>query len=973
MDFKNTSPLYGALDRFAQFFIAPLFLEDTLDRELRAVDSENKKNLQSDTWRLVQLAKSLSNPKHPFYHFSTGNLQTLRDDPVARGIKIRDEFMRFHDEQYSANRMKLAVLGREPLDTLQDWVQGLFKDVKNKSLKQNRWDGVSWATPKQLQKVVFAKPVMDSRHLKIVFPFADEEKLFDEQPGRYLAHLIGHEGPGSILAYTKAKGWVNSLSAGSTDVCPGSPGMFTISLSLTPEGLRQYQEVTKVIFEYLSILHETPPQEWIFDEIKVMSEVDFKFKQKSSAWKTTSSLAEAMQNPYPRDRILNRDTMRQFDAKIIREATSWLKAENVHLTIVSQDALPEEPKKEPWYGTEYVEQDLPKDFLQSLSKSEKLTSGQRTPDLHLPTKNQFIPSRLDVHKKEVAEPAKAPRLIRNEPNVRLWYKKDDQFWVPKANIQIHLRNPLPGATPQTFVMHTLMEWLLEDALVEYSYDADIAGLAYSFQGGYNAMSMAVSGYNDKMSVLLEKVLMTLKDLEIKPDRFEIIKERATRGFKNVDYNAPYSQIGQYTRYIGSEKAYIYDQLLAEIVNITVEDVRAFHKLILRKFHIEALVHGNIGREDALRVVDMVERILRPQALPDAQWPIRRSLLLPAGSHHVYQRDLKDEQNVNHCIEYMLQTGHSADRDMRARLLVFAQMTEEPAFDQLRTKEQLGYVVFSGLMSHACTDVYHVLIQSEKPPEYLEGRIDSFLVSFRDELEQMTNEKFESHKRSIINKRLEKLKNLNQECTRFWTHITTEFFHFGAVDDDVARIRTLKKQDIINFYDEFIDPRSQQRAKLSVHLLAKATPEELAGKMSSDEQREALAQMAGQMFQQMEAEVSIESITKRLETLDLQGPNVANTISDVLAQSLKEDAGLENEELEEVKAQVKEAMAQVLPSLGIQAQKPEQIDGVKNDIIKGVKPATRIEDIHKWKASMQLSTGAKPMKDLSEFEDLEPKL
>ncbi|CAI6089265.1 unnamed protein product, partial [Clonostachys chloroleuca] len=53
----NPSPLRGALDRFAQFFIEPLFLSSTLDRELKAVDSENKKNLQNDTWRLHQLDK----------------------------------------------------------------------------------------------------------------------------------------------------------------------------------------------------------------------------------------------------------------------------------------------------------------------------------------------------------------------------------------------------------------------------------------------------------------------------------------------------------------------------------------------------------------------------------------------------------------------------------------------------------------------------------------------------------------------------------------------------------------------------------------------------------------------------------------------------------------------------------------------------------------------------------------------------
>ncbi|KAF9761881.1 hypothetical protein IL306_003644 [Fusarium sp. DS 682] len=115
----NPSPLREALDRFAQFFIEPLFLPETLDRELKAVDSENKKKkLQNDTWRLHQLEKSLSNPNHPFCHFSTGNFEVLKTLPKARGINVRDKFIEFHAKHYSANRMKLVVLGREPLDVL---------------------------------------------------------------------------------------------------------------------------------------------------------------------------------------------------------------------------------------------------------------------------------------------------------------------------------------------------------------------------------------------------------------------------------------------------------------------------------------------------------------------------------------------------------------------------------------------------------------------------------------------------------------------------------------------------------------------------------------------------------------------------------------------------------------------------------------------------------------------------------------
>ncbi|KAJ2794102.1 metalloprotease, partial [Coemansia guatemalensis] len=69
--------LEGALDRFSQFFINPLFTADCTDREVRAVDSEHKKNIQSDMWRQYQLEKELSSPQHPFSMFATGNYDTL--------------------------------------------------------------------------------------------------------------------------------------------------------------------------------------------------------------------------------------------------------------------------------------------------------------------------------------------------------------------------------------------------------------------------------------------------------------------------------------------------------------------------------------------------------------------------------------------------------------------------------------------------------------------------------------------------------------------------------------------------------------------------------------------------------------------------------------------------------------------------------------------------------------------------------
>lgn len=104
--------LEGALDRFSHFFIDPLFSESCTDRELRAVDSEHKKNLQSDCWRIAQVEKCLSNPNHPWHLFETGNLETLMENPKKLGLDIRQELLKFHDTYYSANIMKLTVIGK---------------------------------------------------------------------------------------------------------------------------------------------------------------------------------------------------------------------------------------------------------------------------------------------------------------------------------------------------------------------------------------------------------------------------------------------------------------------------------------------------------------------------------------------------------------------------------------------------------------------------------------------------------------------------------------------------------------------------------------------------------------------------------------------------------------------------------------------------------------------------------------------
>lgn len=114
----------------------------------------------------------------------------------------------------------------------------------------------------------------------------------------------------------------------------------------------------------------------------------------------------------------------------------------------------------------------------------------------LPGENAFIPTNFETNKRDITNPVKRPDLIENSPMLRLWHKKDDTFWVPRANVWILLRSPLVYATPSNCVKARLYADLLKDSLNEYAYDAEVAGLCYNIENQLEGMLVSITYNND---------------------------------------------------------------------------------------------------------------------------------------------------------------------------------------------------------------------------------------------------------------------------------------------------------------------------------------------------------------------------------------------------------------------------------------------------------------------------------------------
>ncbi|KAF9357740.1 Insulinase (Peptidase M16) [Mortierella sp. NVP85] len=821
--------LEGALDRFAQFFISPLFSENCKDRELRAVDSEHKKNLQNDSWRLFQLEKNLSNPDHPYSQFGTGCLESLQD---REGIDVRDELIKFHSKYYSANIMKLVILGREPLDQLADWATEKFSAVRNLGIAPPANTNPPW-TAKELLSTSYVKPVKDFRSLEIKFPFPDQYPYYKVHPARYLTHTIGHEGSGSILSLLKKKGWANNLSAGTTH---GGIGFefFKITVDLTKEGLEHYEDVTLIIFQYIQMLRQEGIRPYIWDEITSLAATSFRFKEKSPAAGYVSRLASVMQRGYAPEWVLSGSHLiRGSDPSLIMKCIDALKIDSWKSHLVTQDAsiVPGGTftETEKWYGTEYHVEKISPALLEALQNLEP------NPDLHLPAPNAFIPENFETNKVPTPAPLTTPVLLKHTHQMRIWHKKDDVFWVPKVNMYFQLKSPLSYSSPMNNVKTQLYVNLLKDALNEYSYDADLAGLAYSLDTTVEGMVLYVEGYNDKAHVLLQKVIEKMKTLKVEPDRFRLIQDQVDRMFRNFKLESPHQHAMYYMSYLTQEKLWTHEEKLAELKDLTPEDIQSFYPVLLSRLHIEGLIHGNMTAADALKAGSIVEEGLSPKALVPSELLSQRSHLFPENFKAVYKRQVPDSNNLNSGIEYYLQIADATSKESRARIQILAQIVNEPCFNQLRTKEQLGYLVFSGVRKQTGAVGLRFILQSERDPVHLERRIEQFLESrMKAYLEEITVEEYEKEVNSLIQRKLEKDKNLKQETYRYWGQIVSGYYDFEEIKDEVEEMRRTTLEQMREFFYTSILPSAPGSRKLSVHLTSQKVPPVMAVPVAEEE-------------------------------------------------------------------------------------------------------------------------------------------
>ena len=191
------------------------------------------------------------------------------------------------------------------------------------------------------------------------------------------------------------------------------------------------------------------------------------------------------------------------------------------------------------------------------------------------------------------------------------------------------------------------------------------------------------------------------------------------------------------------------------------------------------VHGNLDKSQAISLVEKSRSLLQLRPVHKDDLVDVRCIALPPHKNYLVEIPLVDTTNDNNCLLSYFEYGPEGT-DLKTKMMhdVVMQYLDEPTFNQLRTVEQLGYVVFSRKTEYRDVMCSQFIIQSAKEScESILHSLNNHLANMREKVKGISEEEFKTQVEAVMIKVAEKDYNLGSEHSRYWSEISSHKYLF----------------------------------------------------------------------------------------------------------------------------------------------------------------------------------------------------
>jgi len=769
------SALPGALDRFSEFFLSPLFNADHLESERNIVHSEYMARIRDESRRENDVLNQLLNPDNPTTGFAVGSRDTLAD-PEGEAT-LRERVIDFYHRYYDANVMNLAVVAPQPLDELEALVVERFADIPDHDLSAPTIDA-PLIDPDTLPRYVERQSLQDRRQLRFYFPIPDPTDEYRTKPTQLIAHLLGDEGDGSLLAVLREAGLADGLSAG-VGRGDGNEALFTVSISLTPAGAERLDDIEATLFAAIEQIRADGLAEWRYDEQKSLSEQAFRFQQHGAPQQEATRLAMSLSRypvedvQYAAYRMDGMDSERQqryLDALTQDNMLRFYSAPDVESDTVS-----------PWFNTQWKEQ-------------PPTAIGQALSGLALPEPNPFIASDLTLQGGQDEQPT----ALIETPTFTAWHMQDSRFNTPSVEWRVSLQHPSASYSAEEAVLTRLLAGWLNDSLNEPLYPARIAGQSFSAYAHARGMTLSFSGWRDGQTPLIEQAIEQLQQADISTGAFERVRYQLQREWRN----APQASLtGQASRALGEAlltPQWSTAELLEASQRLEKRHLENFRRRFLDDLYIDAMAVGNLNAEQAQEQANLIRGALTPRLTRDDIPPLT-PLEVSSESEILHPHSTREESLV---LRYL--QGRDTSVEEQARLSVLAQWLDTPFYQQLRTEEQLGYIVNAGYSPMLEAPGISLIVQSpDVDSSTIAERMDAFMEAAEARLNTLSNGELAAHRQAVHDRLNQRDTSLPSMTNRYWQATALDEVRFDRREQLAALALDVSVEELQSLWPELL--------------------------------------------------------------------------------------------------------------------------------------------------------------------------
>ena len=764
--FFETAPdqFASGLDRFADFFISPLFPEQYSMRERNVIDSEYSGGLSSDGRRYWALLKALVNSEHPMSKFNVGNKQTL----AGAGKQLQALLQAFYSEHYHTGKMRLVLYGPYELDQLEQLARERFSELRSAPASI---PAAVAAPPLFADEVLPARvdyrPLRDIYSLSLNFPIPSQQLLWRSKSVYLLSHLLGHEAVGSLAYTLKQKQWINSLQSGLNFDYQDS-ALFSVNIDLSALGQQHIDEITELFFAWVRLLQQQDDWRAYYAELQTINQQQFDYQQSSSASSITRNLARDWHYVDDDSLLMAADYLfLDYQAEDVRELLGLLNSENMLQIVADPEAATD--KVEAYYQVHYARKAWTAPAIK--------VDGS---DLRLPGANKFISSEISLLPR--AAGFAAPRQISfcnhdGKACLEAWHHLDLSYDLPHANYYFNLRSPLPQRDSRSRYLLDIWVELVKERLNPHLYDAELAGYDYQIYPTTRGVTVRLSGFSEHLGLVLEAVLKEFANDEFDAASFERVQHERQLDLRNSMQDAPLRLAFEQVQKQLNDKIYPRMELADAGVGITFADLQAAHAEFLTSGSMLALAHGNLSHEQAVQLNDTLKA-----QMPRTAQAAPQLLIDDLESNRSFNTNSIDSDYA--AIVYL--QAHINGKATAANLLIadahsrlIKALLQGRFFQQLRTEEQLGYSVAAyDYRLFERSGLAFAVQSNNRVGDYLRERIYQFIDESSDYLRQLSDEQLLPYQQGLSAKISRKAESLDKLSGRYWSELDLTDVDFG---------------------------------------------------------------------------------------------------------------------------------------------------------------------------------------------------